>query len=98
MRDLGRNDAGPLHGVSPTIMYLQQLSIDHFDLILKYSSWVFEKDPEQGMQVKYRRFFLVIFVARGQKRLIMGLKNVFCQCTNFGCGFSLKKKRYSLMT
>jgi hypothetical protein len=32
-------------------MYLQQLNIEHFDLILKYSSWVFEKDPEQGMQV-----------------------------------------------
>ncbi|KAJ2960262.1 hypothetical protein NQZ79_g4423 [Umbelopsis isabellina] len=51
LRDLGKNDTGPLHGVSPTIMYLQQLSIDHFDLILKYSSWVFEKDPEQGMQI-----------------------------------------------
>jgi hypothetical protein len=25
--------------------------MDHFDLILKYSAWVFEKDPEQGMRV-----------------------------------------------
>ncbi|CAO3689464.1 unnamed protein product [Umbelopsis ramanniana] len=51
LRDLGKNDTGPLHGVSQTILYLQQLDMDHFDLILKYSAWVFEKDPEQGMRI-----------------------------------------------
>ncbi|KAI9289950.1 vacuolar sorting protein 39 domain 2-domain-containing protein [Umbelopsis sp. AD052] len=51
LRDLGKNDTGPLHGVSQTVLYLQQLDIDHFDLVLKYSAWVFEKDPEQGMRI-----------------------------------------------
>ncbi|KAI8584642.1 hypothetical protein K450DRAFT_217259 [Umbelopsis ramanniana AG] len=51
LRDLGKNETGPLHGVSQTVLYLQQLDIDHFDLILKYSAWVFENDPEQGMRI-----------------------------------------------
>ncbi|KAI9281130.1 CNH domain-containing protein [Sporodiniella umbellata] len=42
---------GPLRGVSSTIRYLQKLGADQFDLVLKYSRWVLEKDPKNGMDI-----------------------------------------------
>ncbi|KAI8331468.1 CNH domain-containing protein [Blakeslea trispora] len=51
LEKLGRESDGPLRGVSPTIRYLQKLGLDHFDLVLQYSKWVLEKDPEQGMDI-----------------------------------------------
>ncbi|OBZ90217.1 Vam6/Vps39-like protein [Choanephora cucurbitarum] len=51
LEKLGKESDGPLRGVSPTIRYLQRLGLDHFDLVLQYSKWVLEKDPELGMDI-----------------------------------------------
>ncbi|KAI7903046.1 CNH domain-containing protein [Cokeromyces recurvatus] len=51
LEKLGKQSDGPLKGVSPTIRYLQKLGLDHFDLVLHYSQWVLEKDPEHGMDI-----------------------------------------------
>lgn len=48
---LGQQSEGPMRGVMPTIRYLQRLGLEHFDLVLKYSRWVLEKDPIHGMDV-----------------------------------------------
>ena len=40
-----------LKGTERTIQYLQHLGSDHMDLILKFSSWVLEQDPEQGLRI-----------------------------------------------
>lgn len=48
---LGQQSEGPMRGVTPTIRYLQRLGLEHFDLVLKYSRWVLEKDPIHGMDV-----------------------------------------------
>ncbi|KAI8061931.1 vacuolar sorting protein 39 domain 2-domain-containing protein [Thamnidium elegans] len=48
---LGKQNDGPLRGVSPTIRYLQRLGLDYFDLVLQYSRWVLEKDPKNGMDI-----------------------------------------------
>ncbi|KAI7848688.1 CNH domain-containing protein [Circinella umbellata] len=48
---LGQQAEGPLRGVLPTIRYLQRLGLDQFDLVLKYSRWVLEKDPVHGMDI-----------------------------------------------
>jgi hypothetical protein len=48
---LGKQADEPLRGVLPTIRYLQRLGLDHFELVLKYSRWVLEKDPKHGMDV-----------------------------------------------
>ncbi|CDS07231.1 hypothetical protein LRAMOSA01180 [Lichtheimia ramosa] len=48
---LGRQSEGPLRGVLPTIRYLQRLGLEQFDLVLKYSKWVLEKDAEHGMDI-----------------------------------------------
>ncbi|KAI8148423.1 vacuolar sorting protein 39 domain 2-domain-containing protein [Fennellomyces sp. T-0311] len=48
---LGQQADGPLRGVLPTIRYLQRLGLDQFDLVLKYSRWVLEKDPVHGMDI-----------------------------------------------
>lgn len=52
-----------LRGTERTIQYLQHLGKDHMDLILKFSGWVLEKDPEQGLRifmedVQVRKFFI----------------------------------------
>ncbi|KAI9478472.1 MAG: CNH domain-containing protein [Benjaminiella poitrasii] len=51
LEKLGKQSDGPLRGVSPTIRYLQKLGLDHFDLVLQYSRWILEKDPEHGMDI-----------------------------------------------
>ncbi|KAI8366276.1 CNH domain-containing protein [Choanephora cucurbitarum] len=51
LEKLGKESDGPLRGISPTIRYLQRLGLDHFDLVLQYSKWVLEKDPELGMDI-----------------------------------------------
>ncbi|OZJ05891.1 hypothetical protein BZG36_00891 [Bifiguratus adelaidae] len=48
---LSEEPANRLQGVIPTILYLQKLGAEHFDLILKYSKWVLEQDPDEGMQI-----------------------------------------------
>ncbi|XP_012264302.2 vam6/Vps39-like protein [Athalia rosae] len=40
-----------LKGTERTIQYLQHLGQDHMDLILKFSGWVLEQDPEQGLRI-----------------------------------------------
>ncbi|KAI9247454.1 vacuolar sorting protein 39 domain 2-domain-containing protein [Phascolomyces articulosus] len=47
----GQQTEGPLRGVLPTIRYLQRLGLDQFELVLKYSRWVLEKDPVHGMDI-----------------------------------------------
>lgn len=51
LEKLGNQTDGPLRGVSPTIRYLQKLGLDQFELVLKYSYWVLEKDPKNGMDI-----------------------------------------------
>ncbi|XP_073983190.1 vacuolar protein sorting 39 [Rhodnius prolixus] len=41
----------PLRGHDPTIQYLQNLGKDYFDLILKYSVWVLEAYPDDGLKI-----------------------------------------------
>ncbi|ORY95714.1 CNH domain-domain-containing protein [Syncephalastrum racemosum] len=48
---LGQQNEGTLRGVVPTIRYLQRLGPEHFELVLKYSRWVLEKDPKHGMDI-----------------------------------------------
>ncbi|KAI8394304.1 vacuolar sorting protein 39 domain 2-domain-containing protein [Radiomyces spectabilis] len=48
---LGQQSDGPLRGVLPTIRYLQRLGLEQFDLVLRYSTWVLEKDPKLGMDI-----------------------------------------------
>ncbi|XP_057329506.1 vam6/Vps39-like protein isoform X1 [Microplitis mediator] len=40
-----------LRGTERTIQYLQHLGKDHMDLILKFSGWVLEQDPDQGLRI-----------------------------------------------
>ncbi|KAI7894427.1 CNH domain-containing protein [Mucor mucedo] len=51
LEKLGKQTDGPLRGVLPTIRYLQRLGLDYFELVLKYSRWVLEKDPKHGMDI-----------------------------------------------
>ena len=46
-----KGPTGPLSGVWPTIDYLQNLTKDHIDLILKYSKWVLKLNPDEGIKV-----------------------------------------------
>ncbi|KAI8973310.1 vacuolar sorting protein 39 domain 2-domain-containing protein [Mycotypha africana] len=48
---LGKQPEGPMRGIMPTIRYLQKLGIHQFELVLKYSRWVLEKDPKQGLEI-----------------------------------------------
>ncbi|CAG8623281.1 8545_t:CDS:10, partial [Diversispora eburnea] len=41
----------PMTGTIHTILYLQKLGMDHFDLILEYATWVLETNPEDGMDI-----------------------------------------------
>ncbi|XP_011301039.1 vam6/Vps39-like protein [Fopius arisanus] len=40
-----------LKGTERTIQYLQHLGKEHIELILKFSGWVLEQDPEQGLRI-----------------------------------------------
>ncbi|XP_015109474.1 vam6/Vps39-like protein [Diachasma alloeum] len=40
-----------LRGTERTIQYLQHLGKEHVELILKFSGWVLEQDPEQGLRI-----------------------------------------------
>ncbi|KAI7867673.1 CNH domain-containing protein [Spinellus fusiger] len=51
LETLGQQTEGPLRGVMPTIRYLQRLGQSQFDLVLKYSRWVLQKDPVSGMDI-----------------------------------------------
>ncbi|GAA5915260.1 hypothetical protein JCM8208_004517 [Rhodotorula glutinis] len=37
--------------VGPTVRYLQKLGVDHLEVVLAASEWVFEQDKEAGLQV-----------------------------------------------
>ncbi|CAG8513454.1 4628_t:CDS:10 [Ambispora leptoticha] len=51
LKMLGQSSEGPMKGTLHTILYLQKLGPDHFDLILEFASWVLETDPEEGMEI-----------------------------------------------
>lgn len=36
-----------------TVSYLQRLDSDHLDLVLEFSSWIIEKDPQTGLEVMH---------------------------------------------
>lgn len=38
--------------VGPTVRYLQKLGVDHLEVVLAASEWVFEQDKEAGLQVR----------------------------------------------
>lgn len=40
-----------LRGTERTIQYLQNLGKSHMDLILKFSGWVLDQDPDEGMRI-----------------------------------------------
>jgi len=40
-----------LRGVESTVEYLQRLGKEHLGLILEYSTWVLQCDPEKGLAV-----------------------------------------------
>ncbi|XP_058809181.1 vam6/Vps39-like protein [Phymastichus coffea] len=44
------NDSS-LKGTERTIQYLQHLGKDHMDLILKFTGWVLEQDPGEGLRI-----------------------------------------------
>lgn len=46
-----KGPTGPLSGVWPTIDYLQNVTKDHIDLILKYSKWVLKLNPDEGIKI-----------------------------------------------
>ena len=46
-----KGPAVALSGVWPTIEYLQNLGTDNLDLILSYSRWVLQENPDDGLRV-----------------------------------------------
>ncbi|KAG9303112.1 hypothetical protein G9A89_005070 [Geosiphon pyriformis] len=51
LKMLGQAKEGPMKGTFYSIIYLQKLGIDHFDLILEFASWVLEANPAEGMEI-----------------------------------------------
>ncbi len=43
--------AGPLHGPTPTIEYLQRLGPEFLDLILDFSRHILNMSPEEGLSI-----------------------------------------------
>ncbi|CAG8513221.1 6470_t:CDS:10, partial [Acaulospora colombiana] len=50
LKKLGQSE-GPMAGTFHTVLYLQRLGVEHFDLILEYAKWVIEIDPEKGLDI-----------------------------------------------
>ncbi|CAG8539118.1 8928_t:CDS:10, partial [Acaulospora morrowiae] len=50
LKKLGQSE-GPMSGTFHTILYLQRLGVEHFDLMLEYAKWVMDTDPERGMDI-----------------------------------------------
>ncbi|KAG0036291.1 Vam6/Vps39-like protein [Podila clonocystis] len=42
---------GEMHGVQPTVNYLQRLGVDHFNLIQEFGTWILELDPEVAIKI-----------------------------------------------
>ncbi|KAG0012682.1 Vam6/Vps39-like protein [Podila clonocystis] len=42
---------GEMHGVRPTVNYLQRLGVDHFNLIQEFGTWILELDPEVAIKI-----------------------------------------------
>ncbi|KAG0022469.1 Vam6/Vps39-like protein [Entomortierella chlamydospora] len=42
---------GDMHGILPTVHYLQRLGVDNLNLILEFSPWILELDPLVAMKV-----------------------------------------------
>lgn len=40
-----------LKGTERTIQYLQHLGKNHMDLIVKFSGWVLDQDPDEGLRI-----------------------------------------------
>lgn len=52
--DCHRNSPTPsLEGISPTIKYLEMLGNANIDIVLHYSKWVLEENPEGGLKVSW---------------------------------------------
>ncbi|CAG8564725.1 9381_t:CDS:10, partial [Ambispora gerdemannii] len=51
LKMLGQSSEGPMKGTFHTIIYLQKLGPDYFDLILEFASWVLEANPVEGMEI-----------------------------------------------
>ncbi|KAL1456228.1 hypothetical protein WDU94_000973 [Cyamophila willieti] len=51
LRSQAKQESSPLFGVERSIQYLQHLGEDHMDLILKFSAWILEDNPEEGLRV-----------------------------------------------
>ncbi|KAG0263458.1 Vam6/Vps39-like protein [Mortierella polycephala] len=45
------NLPGEMHGVLPTVSYLQRLGSEHFKLILEFGTWILELDPIVAMKI-----------------------------------------------
>jgi hypothetical protein len=43
-----------MHGVLPTVHYLQDLGVEHFDLILEFGTWILEEEPLEAMKVRVK--------------------------------------------
>ncbi|CAJ0628915.1 11548_t:CDS:2 [Entrophospora sp. SA101] len=68
-----------MKGVFHTIIYLQRLSIEHFELILEFATWVLENDPENGMDTAsdYHNQLVMIYLKK-----ILELRNQDQECKN----------------
>ena len=42
---------GEMHGVLPTVNYLQRLGVDHLPLIFEFGTWILELDPAVAMKI-----------------------------------------------
>ncbi|KAG0220533.1 Vacuolar morphogenesis protein 6 [Mortierella sp. GBA43] len=42
---------GQMSGVLPTVHYLQDLGVEHFDLILEFGTWILEEEPLEAMKI-----------------------------------------------
>ncbi|KAI5701672.1 hypothetical protein M8J76_014591 [Diaphorina citri] len=51
LQSQAKQENSPLFGAQRTIRYLQHLGEDHMDIILKFSSWILEDNPEEGLRI-----------------------------------------------
>uniref|UniRef100_A0A8D8VAN1 Vam6/Vps39-like protein n=1 Tax=Cacopsylla melanoneura TaxID=428564 RepID=A0A8D8VAN1_9HEMI len=51
LKSQAKQESSPMFGVERSIQYLQHLGEDHMDLILKFSAWILEDNPEEGLRV-----------------------------------------------
>jgi hypothetical protein len=44
-----------MKGTFQTVYYLQRLGSEHFDLILEFATWVLQTNPDEGMEVSFKK-------------------------------------------